>query len=198
MESALEFYTIKLKSICPELTENDLSFITSRLSITELKKKDLYFSAGQIQNEVGFIVKGLIRSFYLDMKGNEKTVRFFTKNEYVTHYTAFLTQQPSRYYFQCLEPTLLVTLSHKAMNDAYRQSSDFERYGRLVAEEILKMQQTRIESFLFQSAEQRYQQFIIDQPDLFNRVPVSHLCSYLGIERQSLTRIRKKLTRKRN
>lgn len=196
MESAIEFYTNKLKSFCPELTEGDLSFISSRLSIIELNNKDLYFSAGQIQKEVGFIIKGIIRSFYLDMNGNEKTVRFFSANEYVTHYSAFLTQQPSRYYFQCLEATILVSLTHEVMNSAYRQSSGFERYGRLVAEEILKMQQTRIESFLFLSAEQRYQQFIIDQPDLFNRVAVSHLCSYLGIERQSLTRIRKKLTQK--
>ncbi len=69
-----------------------------------------------------------------------------------------------------------------------------ERYGRLVAEEVLKIQQKRIESFLFETAEDRYIKFINEDPDLFNRVSISHLCSYLGIERQTLTRIRKKLS----
>jgi DNA-binding MarR family transcriptional regulator len=55
------------------------------------------------------------------------------------------------------------------------------------------MQQRRIESFLFENAETRYLDFIKENPDLFNRVSLSYLASYLGIERQSLTRIRKKL-----
>jgi DNA-binding MurR/RpiR family transcriptional regulator len=57
----------------------------------------------------------------------------------------------------------------------------------------LKIQQKRIEGFLFDNAETRYLDFIEENPDLFNRVSLSYLASYLGIERQSLTRIRKKL-----
>jgi CRP-like cAMP-binding protein len=78
----------------------------------------------------------------------------------------------------------------------YQQSPKFERYGRLIAEEILKRQQTRIESFIFQTAEERYLDFMKQHPALFNRISLSHLCSYLGIERQSLTRIRQKLARR--
>jgi len=75
----------------------------------------------------------------------------------------------------------------------YEQFPIFERYGRLIAEEVLKMQQKRIEGFLFENAETRYLEFVKENPDLFNRVSLSHLASFLGIERQSLTRIRKKL-----
>jgi CRP/FNR family transcriptional regulator len=78
----------------------------------------------------------------------------------------------------------------------YQQLQGFERYGRLIAEEILKRQQARIESFIFQTAEQRYLDFIKYQPNLFNRISLSLLCSYLGIERQTLTRIRQKLAHK--
>jgi CRP/FNR family transcriptional regulator len=53
----------------------------------------------------------------------------------------------------------------------------------------------RIESFLFETAEQRYLEFMSENPDLYHRVSVSHLSSYLGIERQTLTRIRQKLAR---
>ncbi len=70
-----------------------------------------------------------------------------------------------------------------------------ERFGRLIAEAVLKFQQKRIESFLFDTAEARYLEFIKENPGLFNRVSLSHLSSYLGIERQTLTRIRQKLAR---
>jgi len=59
----------------------------------------------------------------------------------------------------------------------------------------LKFQQKRIESFLFETAEERYLDFIKDNPDLINRVSISHLSSSLRIERQTLTRIRKKLAK---
>jgi CRP-like cAMP-binding protein len=82
------------------------------------------------------------------------------------------------------------------MQWAYKTFPKFEKYGRLITEEILKMQQHRIESFIFQTAEERYLDFIKQNPDLYNRISLSHLCSYLGIERQTLTRIRQKLARK--
>jgi hypothetical protein len=69
----------------------------------------------------------------------------------------------------------------------------FERNGRLIAEEVLRQQQRRIESFQFDSAEQRYLDFIKEHPELFNRVSLTHLSSFLGIERPSLSRIRKRI-----
>jgi CRP/FNR family transcriptional regulator len=87
----------------------------------------------------------------------------------------------------------LLWLSFKDLQWLYGQSPNFERYGRLVAEEVLRRQQVRIESFIFQITEERYLDFIRTHKGLFNRVSLSHLCSYLGIERQSLTRIRQKL-----
>ncbi len=107
----------------------------------------------------------------------------------------FVYTTPSKYYFQCLEPTILVTLSYQHIQDGYEKYSNIERYGRLVAESVLKFQQKRIESFLFETAEQRYLDFIQENPNLFNRISLSHLSSFLGIERQTLTRIRQKLAR---
>jgi hypothetical protein len=66
----------------------------------------------------------------------------------------------------------------------------------LIAEQILIKKQERIESFLFENAEERYLKFVENHSNIINRISVSHLSSYLGIERQSLTRIRKKLIKK--
>lgn len=193
MTDEIKIFLKSVRAICPELTEAELSVFSEKLSVITFRKKDLFIQSGQIQPSIGFIYSGLIRSYYIDGKGNEKTVRFYAENDYATHYTAFLTRQPSKYTFQCLEDTRLVLLSYEDMQRSYAQIPAFEKYGRLVAEEILKMQQQRIESFVFQTAEERYLDFMKQYPDLYNRVSLSHLCSYLGIERQTLTRIRQKL-----
>lgn len=193
MEAAVQMYLASLRAFCPTLTDQELSLFASKLTFRELKKKDLFIEAGKVQKAIGFIVEGLVRSSYVDFTGNETTVGFYRAGDYATHYHSFLTRKPSNYTIQCLEPTIMACLSYEDLQWIYRQSIGFERYGRLVAEEILKRQQARIESFIFQTAEDRYLDFIEKYPELFNRVSLSHLCSYLGIERQTLTRIRQKL-----
>lgn len=193
MEAGAEIYLKSIQSFCPGITGDELLQFAERLTGRELNKKDFFLQSGKVQKEMGFIAKGLIRSFYIDNNGNDITVGFYHEEDYATHYDSFVCQTPSLYSIQCLEPTTFICLSYENMQWAYNHLSGFERYGRLVAEEILKRQQARIESFIFQTAEQRYLSFIEQHPTLFNRVSLSHLCSYLGIERQSLTRIRQKL-----
>lgn len=193
MEPGVEILLKSVSVICPNLPDGELSQFASKLTLKELKKKDFFLQSGKIQKAIGFISKGLVRSFYTDQDGIERTVGFYSEGDYATHYPAFILQKPSRYSIQCLEPATIVCLSFEDMQWIYQQSPGFEKYGRLIAEEILKRQQARIESFIFQTAEERYLDFIEHHPTLFNRISLSHLCSYLGIERQTLTRIRQKL-----
>lgn len=193
MESETAIFLESVREICPNIADFELSQFASKLTFKELDRKDFFLQSGKTQKAIGFIAKGLVRSSLIDPDGNEITVGFYSEGDYATHYPAFITQQPSKYSIQCLEPTTMIYLSFEDMQWAYQQLPGFERYGRLVAEEILKRQQSRIESFIFQTAEERYLDFIKKQPGLFNRISISHLCSYLGIERQSLTRIRQKL-----
>lgn len=195
LNQAFDTYLISVKSLCPRLSGEELDYFKIGLKITELQPKHFFIHANAIQQEIGYVYKGLLRAFYVDEKGNEITVNFVPENRYATHYSAFISRTPSKYYFQCIEPTLLVTLSYEHIQKGYEKFTNIERYGRLVAESVLKFQQKRIESFLFETAEQRYLDFIKDNVNLFNRVSLSHLSSYLGIERQTLTRIRQRLTK---
>jgi len=193
MKKATEIYLESVKAICPKLTDHECVLFATKLSVHERKKKELFLESGKVQKALGFIASGLVRSFYIDHNGNERTVGFYAEGDYATHYPAFITRQPSRYSIQCLEPTTFVCFSFEDLQWIYGQSPQFERYGRLIGEKVLKRQQARIESFVFQTAEERYLDFTQQHKSLFNRISLSHLCSYLGIERQSLTRIRQKL-----
>ena len=193
MNPAIETLLATIRILCPGLSGDELAAFVSMSRVQELKKKDIFLRAGAIQKSIGFIAKGLVRSSYVDNDGNEITVGFYAEGDYATHYPSFIRKIPSSYTIQCLEPVTMVCLSYDDIQQTYQRFPKVERYGRLVAEEILKRQQARIEGFIFQTAEQRYLDFMQQHPGLYNRVSLSQLCSYLGIERQTLTRIRQRL-----
>ncbi len=192
-ENAIALFLESVRAVSPDLTNAALSRFGELVTVKEMKKKETFLKAGKVQKAIGFIAQGLVRSFFIDNNGDEITVGFYPEGDYATHYPAFITQKSSSYTIQCLEPTSMVCLTFEDIQQVYKELPAFERYGRLIAEGILNRQQARIESFIFQTAEERYLSFIEQHPTLFNRISLSHLCSYLGIERQSLTRIRQKL-----
>lgn len=193
-EEALEIYKKAVKELCPQMTEQELEYFRNELEVIKLPAKHFFIQAGTVQRQLGFVAKGLIRSFYIDEAGQEVTTYFAKEGQYATDYPAFIKQMPTFSYFQCLEETTLVLLSYEHMQSGYDEFLIFNRYGRLMAEQVITMMQTRIRSLQFQSAEERYLDFLGTDPNLFNRISLTHLASYLGIDRSSLSRIRKKIT----
>lgn len=193
MTEIIDTYLERYTTLSPEISEEELLFVKNNLSLTVWKKNTFYLNSGTVQKDLGFIHSGLVRVFYIDHNGNEMTSGFIKENEYVTHYSAFSEQRPSKYAFQCLEECQIINLPYEKMLEGISKYKNLEHYARIFKEQITDLQQERIESLLYENAEQRYLNFITRHPELFNRVSLTHLASYLGLGRQSLSRIRKKI-----
>lgn len=192
----VETFKNSVLSLHPEMEELAFEFLLNASIEKEYDTKCHLVCAGEIQKNLIFVTEGLVRGYYLDEKGNEITVRFINKVGWATHYTALISNQISKYSFKALEKTHTIEIPFDVILAGYEKFLSWERFGRLIAEEVLKTQQKRIESFQFLEAEARYLNFISENPELFNRISLSHLSTYLGIQRQSLTRIRKKIADK--
>jgi len=182
-----------IQTLNPRITPEEWAYFQQGLTERILAPRSFFIEAGKPNPFIGYLTRGLIRGYYLNQAGEEITTTFVPENSWVTDYPSLLMGKPSRYYFQCLEPTTLMTVSYHHIQQGYDQFIGFERNGRLIAEAILQQQQRRIESFQFNSAEQRYLDFVQENPALFHRISLTHLSSFLGIERPSLSRIRKKI-----
>lgn len=189
----IEIYLQSMKHTCPLIEDRHLIQFKEALRIRHFGKNEEVYSHGEHHDTIFFVTQGLVRSYYLNTKGEEKNAWFIKEYEFITDYPCFLSGRKSNYTFQCMEDTKGVELPKEAIYEAYGAYSSIEKYGRLIAEEVVKMMQTRIEDLLFLSAKERYQKVLAYENDLVNRISVSHLASYLGIERQSLTRIRKEI-----
>lgn len=175
------------------LTEADCNLFEPSLQIKECKNKDIFLREGQVCKELGFINRGAFRMYYLS-GGKEINTHFSFENEFVVNYDSFLQETPSKYFIQAIDYAEIVTFNLKTLQDAYNQSQNWERFGRIMAEYSFKLTTKRVEGFMFMDAEQRYRQMINDSPHFLERVPLYQLASYLGIERESLSRLRKKIS----
>lgn len=180
----------------PKMSEDALNYLLDASTFSTYQNKDVIIKPLELQLNLYFLTSGLLRGYYIDDKGNDITIRFVNNQGWITHYSALLTNTSSKYTFQCLEECTVIELPFEQIQKGYNQYPSLERLGRLISESVLKTQQARIESFQFLDAEQRYLEFLNNYPELFNRVSLSHLSTYLGIQRQSLTRIRKKIASK--
>jgi CRP/FNR family transcriptional regulator len=193
LEIAIQLYLNSYKKINPELTDEELEFVKPNISILKLKKKQILIHENEIQKSIAFIYSGLIRSYFIDENGKEINNAFFSENEFVTDYLSFIKQQKTKYTFECLEDCILISIPFETVEIAYDKYKNFANFGRKIAEWALENRTKKYESFLFETAEERYLRFFAENKPIMNRISLSHLASYLGIERQSLSRIRSKI-----
>ena len=122
---AIQGYTNALREIYPDLNSDEINFISSKVTVTKLKANQLYLIAGNIQESLGFAFEGLLRTFYIDDKGEEITISFTKENNFATDYGAFISQNPSKYYIETLESCLLVNVPFTLMEECYAKYKNF-------------------------------------------------------------------------
>ncbi|MEL7529915.1 MAG: Crp/Fnr family transcriptional regulator [Bacteroidota bacterium] len=174
------------------LTPEDCALFEPYLRSLALPKQTFLLRQGEVCRDIGFVEKGAFRVYYLK-DGKEINTRFVFENDYTVDYGSFLHQTPSQYFIQSLEESKLILFDQAALIDGYKRSKNWERFGRQIAEQSFLMTTARVESFLFLDGKQRYLQALELYPTLFERVPLYHIASYLGMERESLSRLRRKI-----
>ena len=162
------------------------------LKTINLLKGDFLLKEGKICRQVGFIEKGLFRTFYL-RDGEEITTCFCKENTITCSYKSLITQSPSELSIQAIEDCELIAFQYEDLEKLYMKDLFWQQVGRLAAEnEFMIMEHyTRFINDL--PAQDRYQQILKNDPSLLNRVPLVYLASYLQIKPETLSRIRKKL-----
>lgn len=161
------------------------------------KKGELFNNYKNVCKELGYVIEGTFRSYVIDYKsGEDKNIFFFSRKGFVTAYKSFVRQIPCEYYTEALTDAHIVCINIFDLQKLYKQSHEWERFGRLTAEMAANIVIERTESFLLKSPEERYLELIETHPELNDKVPLYHISSYLGIQGPSLSRIRKRIASK--
>ncbi len=190
MEKALFDFISKYIS----LTEEEKNMLRSLNLFRSVKKGTTLLEKGQRSKDSYFVLKGCIRVYYL-IDGEEKTTAFYTEMDALTP-PCVVSKAPSEYFVSCVEDTILTVSNSDMEAEANSKFPKFEIMCRMLSEELLAKERIYFDEFKTSSPEQRYMNLLQKRPDLIQRVPQHQLASYLGIQPQSLSRLRSRIMEK--
>ncbi|NII28473.1 Crp/Fnr family transcriptional regulator [Pseudoflavitalea sp. X16] len=178
------------------LSESESELIKSAFTLKKIKRKQYFLQAGDVCRYFGFILKGAMRQYLVDDKGVEHIVHLSIENWWVGDRESWVMLTPSNYYIDAWEDTELLLITRADTLKLVQQIPAFSELLRLLDERNNIATQRRIASSISYTAEKRYIDFINSHPDFLQRFPQHVIASYLGITKETLSRVRKQAMQK--
>lgn len=174
------------------LTEEDMKHTMNSYVSQTIKANNFFLKEGETCNYIGYVTKGLLRSYFYDDQANEITTNFFPEGSLIIVMDSFNNRVPSKEYIVAIEDTELSVVSYQRQMELYKLVPVWNQIckdlGDIKIHEMLK----RNENFQTLSATERYQKFCDEYPQLLQRVNLGYIASYIGVDNATLSRIRKK------
>jgi CRP/FNR family transcriptional regulator, anaerobic regulatory protein len=172
------------------LDEEEWKGMATKFLLKKFNKGDFLTRQGQIEQYIYFLHQGATRN-YFTRDGKDFTVDFHFAGEFVTGYYSLITREPSEVFIEALLDIEAVAIDYGSLQEFYNSAHHGDKLGRLIAEyQYVKRIRKEME-LLSLTAEERYASLLQKNPALVQDVSVKHLSSYLGIQPESLSRIRK-------
>ena len=189
MENQLENVK-KIISNYIEISDEEWISYSSQFCVKKIEKKEIILSQGAICRDVIFVADGLLRVFFVDNDGEEKTFHFSYENTFSADYESFLKKIPSNYSIQALEDTTIVLMSYEMLHDGYKNLRNGEKLGRLLAEEYFFIFNDKIQDLYTKTPIERYNNLDKKFPNILQRIPQHYIASYLNISSVHLSRLK--------
>lgn len=168
------------------------------LALWEFKKfnrNEFILQAGEVPKFSIFVLKGCLRQYIVNENGEESIVYFAEERHFIGDLPSIRSKTISNYHFQAIEECELLTISAQNWEQAFIKFSWWTKAhiaGYQKWAELLQQQMAERHTL---TGEARYLNLLKARPKLFQRVPQHFIASYLGISPETLSRIRKKITR---
>jgi len=176
------------------ISQEDFKVIAPHFIHKKLRKKQYLLQEGEICKHMAFIVNGAMRKYYLDENGIEHVVDLYIENWWAGDRESFSMATPSVYNIDVWEDTEVLLLSRESVLKLRSECPSFNELTLKLDEQNSIATQKRITSSISFSAEKRYADFVERHPYFLQRFPQHIIASYLGVTKDTLSRVRKKLT----
>ena len=149
----------------------------------------MLIKSGEVENYFNFIIKGLVRKYY--KKGHQEiNTQISTEGHIIMSQQSFLGRQPSEYYIEAIEPSIIVSIKYENLEELYNKSKKMERLGRLVVTYMMAISDSWQMQLIKMTPRERFLNFVMKNPQLMQRVPQKYLASYLNIKPETFSRFK--------
>lgn len=176
------------------LSRENIDFMIPFFSKHEFRKGEEIIRAGKPCQSLFMIAKGFCRAYNVQ-NGEEVNLEFFFEYETVTNKNSYLFNRPSDFTVVACEPMIVYRIDKTAVQYAISQRPEVELAGKKNLELIVAKQEKQLQLFRILTAKGRYEFLEETNPEILQRISISQLASYLGVKRETLSRIRNKRMR---
>ena len=177
-------------------TDEEFAFLRERFIPTTLPAGEFLQRAGDVPRHAAFVATGCLRSYVIDANGKEHIIQFAPETWWLADATSLMTGAPSQYFFDAVEDSELLLIDPPSQQVLLDQVPSYAAAFRTGLQKHNAAKDQRIVTTLTTTAEERYLEFIARYPSLAQRVPQWMMASYLGVSPETISRVRKNLSRK--
>lgn len=167
------------------------------LEIRRFEKKKKLVSQGEMEDYLNVVIKGLVRKYVPSSIRGEVTLQLATEGHFIQSEISFHHRVPSEVIVQTLEPTVLVSIRHDRLQEAFEIMPEFEILGRAVIMDMFIKKDARYFDQLKTPTRDRFLEYINTHPEMLQRVPQKVLASYLNIKPETFSRLKHLLLQKK-
>ena len=171
------------------MTHDELDLLESILVPMKFAKNEMILKEGDTCTNIYWVVKGLVRQFYYKNE-KELTEYMATENCIVMCIESLFQEQPTRLQIKAIEPTVMIAMPKADLEAVAMMSVNIQILYRKILEESLILSQHHADMLRFESAQDRYQKLVKNQPQLVLRAPLVYIASYLQMTPETLSRVR--------
>ncbi|WP_276166693.1 Crp/Fnr family transcriptional regulator [Zobellia alginiliquefaciens] len=171
------------------LTDEEYRFVLSHFLIENYRKNDFLIRSGDKTTQCYYVVYGLLKLVLEDEDGKQHIASFAMEDWWESDFSAFFSGNRAKLSLQCIEDSKVFVISLKNYNKLAAGLPKMEHFFLKKSHSGHIALQNRVLSFLTSNATERYEQLLKQHPVLFQRVPKTLLASYLGVSRETLSRL---------
>ena len=178
------------------LTDDEFEKIISKFKVKKIKKYQFVLQEGNICTFDTFVMDGALRQYYVDDEGKEHVIQFAFKDWWVGDWFSLFNRMPTNYNIDALEYSEILQIEESTLDNLFTEVPKLERYFRIMFQTAFAAQQHRISS-LQRPADERYRNFYTLYGHFEQKVSQTQIASYLGITRESLSRLKNQTVKKK-
>jgi len=175
------------------VNEDELNYCRTLFLPKKLRKRQFLLQEGDVCKYQAFVEKGMLRSYRVDEKGTDHILQFALEGWWAADLSSYITGEPSLFNIEALEDSELLLLSKPSWDTLMERLPKFEHYFRIIIQNHLVATQKRLIQSHTETAEEMYLKFVQAYPACIQRIPQHMIASYIGISRETLSRLRNRL-----